>query len=127
MTDEPEMTPEQMELVRKLLADIQKLGLGGLIGQYMIYTNLYVQTVQDDGRGAMAMRAEQLMPIVLVLSQILEIPMERLETLVRAVNDGCVRAMFQAKLAGKEEIGYEQADDALTWALQRLEQGEYDS
>jgi hypothetical protein len=126
MTDELDMTPEQMELVRKLVEDIQKLGLPGVVGQYMIYANLYLTTINDEGRGATQMRAEQLMPLVLVLSQILTIPVEKVGTLVRALNDGTVRAMFQAKLAGKEEVEFEHADDALKWALDRREAGDYD-
>lgn len=126
MSNDPVMTDEQMELVRKLLEDIGKLGVAGVVGQYAIYANLYVETINDSGRGARMTRAEQLLPLVIVLSNLFEIPDERVPVLIRALNDGTVRAAFQAKFAGSERIRAEHADEALEWAMARMRNGEYD-
>lgn len=126
MSDIPPIDEEQISLISSIYEDIMRLGRAGLVGQYVIYSNLYVETRHDTGRAARVMRAEQVMPLVLALKPLLGTDGEKAGIVVRALNDGIVRALMRAKIAGRDTIGAEQADEALRWIVKRWTNGEYD-
>ena len=114
MTD-GELDDEQMQYLQGLIADIQKLGSAAFLVQYCNWANLHVETIYDNGRGATLMRAEQLSVLVWFLKDIVKT--EDTELLVKRLKDSVLRALFNAKLQGRESIEIDDAEEALNWIM----------
>jgi hypothetical protein len=113
MTDDEELDAEQMQYLQGLIADIQKLGPTAFLAQYCNWANLHVETINDTGRGATLMRAEQVTVLVWFLKDLVKD--EDTTLIVTKLKDSVVRALFNAKLNGREKIGLEDAEEAMNW------------
>ena len=116
MTDE--LDEEQLAYLKGLIEDIQKLGPTAFLAQYCNWANLHVETLHDTGRGATLMRAEQVTVLVWFLKDLAKA--ENTELIVVKLKDSVLRALFNAKLNGRERIEIDDAEIAMNWIVDEL-------
>jgi len=115
-----ELNEEQLTYLRGLISDIEKLGPGAFLAQYCNWANLHVQTINDKGRGAVVMRSEQMVPLVIFLQGLTEC--RDTERLVILLKDSTVRALFNSKLHDHQSIEIDDAEEAINWIMDETRQ-----
>lgn len=108
----------QIQYIQKLVDDIQSLGPGALLAQYCNWANLVVETINDKGRGAIVMRSEQAMALVWFLRSFVKD--DDVETIMKKLKESVTRALMNAKLQGREQIGLDDAELAMRWVVDEL-------
>jgi hypothetical protein len=102
-----EPTPEDLALVAKMIEDIKRLGPGAFLAQFCIWGNLHLQTLSDRGRGVAMLRSVQAMPVyhfLFVMTGCDDVPRVR-----TAMENGLGRALWHAKLSGRDAVTVEDA------------------
>lgn len=120
MTNFDGMTDERFTYVEGVIRDIKKVGPTALLAQYCNWANLLIQTIHDNGRGAVKMRAEQILPLVIILQGMTNCP--DTERLVILLKDSMVRALFNSKLYSHETLELEDAEEGIKWILDETHQ-----
>jgi len=120
MADFSEMTEEQLRYVEKIIKDIRNLGPQALLAQYCNWANLHIQTLNDKGRGAATMRAEQLTPLVFFLRGMT--CCQDTEKITVLLKDSVMRALFNAKRYGHDKIEPDDAEEGVQWIMDETRQ-----
>ena len=115
-----ELDEEQLTYLKGLIADIQKLGPPAFLAQYCNWANLHVDTINDSGRGATLMRAEQMTVLVWFLKDFVKC--EDTELLMAWLKDSVLRALFTSKLNDHERIEIDDAEEAINWIMAETRQ-----
>ena len=120
MSDYDDMNDEQFKYIQGVLADINKIGPAALLAQYCNWANLHLQTIHDNGRGAVVMRAEQILPLVIFLQRMTGC--QDTNKIVILLKDSTMRALFNSKLYDHETLELDDAEEGIKWILDETRQ-----